>query len=160
MRGSLRSQAVTVTVLLGLLIGVTVATLAGTSATMERNSARMMHVLESMQATEALEKGLIFHEREQRLYEATGGREHFWATVEAQKQTREALARVRSLADSREESAFLDALSQEIEGYFAHPTPIPGSFEAATGASWLFDPASRTVWVRLPAGGSAQLRLE
>lgn len=133
MSRSLRSQAVTATALLGLLIGVTVAALAGTTASMERNSARMMHVLETVQAADEIERGLVFHEREQRLYEVTGGQEHFWATVEAQKRTREALARARSLVDAREEAVFLDELGQEIEGYFAHPTPIPGSLEATTG---------------------------
>ncbi|QSQ26349.1 HAMP domain-containing histidine kinase [Pyxidicoccus parkwayensis] len=133
MSRSLRSQAVTLTVLLGLLIGVTVAALAGTTASMERNSARMLHVVESMQASEGLEKALVFHEREQRLYEATGRLDHLWATTRAEANVRQSVARATSLADSREEVAYLDELKVELDGYFAHPTPAPGTFEAATG---------------------------
>ncbi|MCY1023022.1 sensor histidine kinase [Pyxidicoccus sp. MSG2] len=133
MSRSLRSQAVTLTLLLGTLIGVTVAALAGTTASMERNSARMMHVLESMQASESMEKALIFHEREQRLYEATGQLAHVWQAEDAKTRVRESLAQARQLADSPEERSFVDELDQELEGYFAHPTPMPGTFEAKTG---------------------------
>jgi signal transduction histidine kinase len=130
---SLRGQAFTLTLALGMLTAATVATLALTTSRMERDSDQMWHALRSVQATEELEKALIYHEREQRLYEATSKPTHASEVQAATQGVRQALALAYQLADTSTESALLMSLGKELEGYLANPTPAPGTPEADSG---------------------------
>ncbi|MDY7231855.1 HAMP domain-containing sensor histidine kinase [Hyalangium rubrum] len=130
---SLRSHAIAVTLVLGTLTLGTVAALVFTTTRMEHNTARLWHALESVRATEELQKGLMSHEREQRLYEATNKPVHAEEAQAIATRLRQELAQARQLADTGADSALLDELNTELEHYLANPTPRPGSPEANTG---------------------------
>ncbi len=130
---SLRTHALVITLLLVTLTVGMVVVLVLTTTRMEHNSARMLRVLESIQTTEALEKRLLFHERELRLYEATGKPEHAREVEAAVTDLRLALEHSRPLVETQEERMLLDELSAGIEDYLANPSPSPGTPEEASG---------------------------